>query len=334
MSDLDPSQRSRHWRDSTETLVEVHPKSFGVKVDELTWGVLPAALERYRLGRHNWRTYVLFMCYDSNGRGDSQKQRCLSYDEKPLRLWIWLRDMGKHPAFMLKHIDDVKSPISVIRERHAGRQPTFTDFSVSGLDHAGADLRDSTYSVHSNVRDSSVATRHTSAIMGATYAVAIFPYWAEAPDELDVALDEAFIVLSRTAGWWMVQRNNPITGSVSRNPSKQGWVPSGALLETSIPVTTATAEAKTARISIPIPSLTSSVRPSKPILPSCILSASFQSVALRDYQAKGDGEIGLLTNDLVRVYKKYNHWAYIVQENGRRGWVPSWFLSKVPSDSS
>lgn len=69
MSDLDPSQRSRHWRDSTETLVEVHPKSFGVKVDELTWGVLPAALERYRLGRHNWRTYVLFLCYDSNGRG-------------------------------------------------------------------------------------------------------------------------------------------------------------------------------------------------------------------------------------------------------------------------
>lgn len=109
----------------------------------------------------------------------------------------------------------------------------------------------------------------------------------------------------------MVQRNNPISGAVSRNPSKQGWVPSGALLETSITVTTAIAEAKTARISIAIPTLTSSKKPSKPILPSCILSASFQSVALRDYQAKGDGEIGLLTNDLVRVYKKYNHWAYV-----------------------
>lgn len=96
--------------------------------------------------------------------------------------------MGKHPAFILKHIDDVKSPISVIRERHAGRQPTFTDFSVSESDHAGPDLRDSTYSVHSNVRDGTVATRHTSTTMGATYAVAIFPYWAEAPDELDVAL--------------------------------------------------------------------------------------------------------------------------------------------------
>jgi hypothetical protein len=107
----------------------------------------------------------------------------------------------------------------------------------------------------------------------------------------------------------MVQRNNPISGTVSRNPSKQGWVPSGALLETSIPVTSAISEAK--RISIPMPTLISSTRPSKLILPSCILSASFQSVALRDYQAKGDGEIGLLTNDLVRVYKKYNHWAYV-----------------------
>ena len=123
--------------------------------------------------------------------------------------------------------------------------------------------------------------------------------------------NEAFVVLSRTAGWWMVQRNNPISGTVSRNQSKQGWVPSGALLETSIPVTTAIAEAKTARISISIRSLTSSMKSSKPILPSCILSASFQSVVLKDYQAKGDGETGLLTNDLVRVYKKYNHWAYV-----------------------
>jgi hypothetical protein len=74
LSDRDASQRSKHWRDSTETLVEVHPKSFGVKADELTWGVLPAALERYKLGGHNWESYVLFLCYDSNERGVSSLQ--------------------------------------------------------------------------------------------------------------------------------------------------------------------------------------------------------------------------------------------------------------------
>jgi len=121
--------------------------------------------------------------------GDSQKQRCLSYDEKPQRLWIWLRDMGKHPAFMLKQMDDVKSPITVIRERHAGRQSTLTDHLVSeSSDHPRSDVRHSPYTADSNVRDSSVARKYAPAINGATYAIAIFPYWAEAPDEMDVTL--------------------------------------------------------------------------------------------------------------------------------------------------
>jgi bZIP factor len=153
--------------------------------------------------------------------------------------------------------------------------------------------------------------------------------------------DEAFVVLSRTTGWWLVQRNNPERGTVSRYPRKQGWVPSGALLEISIPVTTAIAEATTARLSIPNPTPISYAGLSKPILPNRILSASFLSVALKDYQVKGDGELDLNIDDVVMVYKRYNHWSYvgiilgsliltlahardsqIVQDSGDRGWVP------------
>ena len=118
--------------------------------------------------------------------GDSQKQRCISYDEKPLKLWIWLRNTGKHPAFMLKHFDDLQSPISVIRERHARRQAASTGALDFGS--AGSDIRDATVVSGLDVRDGSIAMGDTLPATGVTYAVAIFPYWAEAPDELDAAL--------------------------------------------------------------------------------------------------------------------------------------------------
>jgi hypothetical protein len=71
MSYGDSRQRSKHWRESTATLVEIHPKSFGVKVDDTTWTVLPAALDKYGIGRNNWETYALFICYDADRQGIS-----------------------------------------------------------------------------------------------------------------------------------------------------------------------------------------------------------------------------------------------------------------------
>lgn len=317
MSNRDSRLRSRRRRDSIETLVEIHPRSFGVKVDDTTWKVLPAALDKYGLGSKNWEVYVLFLCYDSNEPGYTQKQRCLSYDEKPLQLWILLKNMGKNPAFMVKHFDDIKSPISVIRERHMGRH--------------GADshIRDS------NFRNGSITTGPTTLpVVGATYAVAIFPYWAEASDELDAALDDAFVVLSRAPGWWMVRRHDTDSG-VNKFPRTQGWVPSGALLEISIPVATAIAKAtKSSRKSIVKSLSTSYAKSSKPILRSHILSNSFPAVGLKNYHTKGDGELALITGDLVRVYKVYNNWSYAIKENGDRGWMPSWFLGKVSWDPS
>jgi len=305
-----------------ETLVEVHPKSFGVGTNESTWKVLPAALDRYGLGSENWESHVMFICHDADARDEQQKERCLSYDEKPLRLWIWLRDKGKHPAFVIKHMDEVKSPIALIREKHAHRRASSIGSFYSDSDNAGSDARDIAGTSHSNVPIDLDDTLRT-------YAVAIFPYWAEAPDELDVRLDDSFIVLSRAAGWWMVHRDSP--NSVNRNSRKQGWVPSGALLETGVPVSTATAQATTARKIIAPSSLTSSAGLSKPIFPACILSMSFPAIVLKDYRRRGDGEIDVARGALVRVYKKYNYWSYVIRDNGGRGWVPSWFLGKVSS---
>lgn len=113
---------------------------------------------------------------------DPPIQRCFSYDEKPLQVWTWLRAKGKHPAFMIKHVNEIKSPITVIRERHAERQASLrSGGAVSGIGHRNSNA-------HPDVRDSVTTTENTVSARGASYAVAIFPYWAEAADELDVNL--------------------------------------------------------------------------------------------------------------------------------------------------
>jgi len=44
----------------------------------------------------------------------------------------------------------------------------------------------------------------------------------------------------------------------------------------------------------------------------------------------------LKKDDRLRVFKRYNHWSYCVQEGGawKRGWVPSWYIGKVSSSST
>ncbi|TDL24017.1 hypothetical protein BD410DRAFT_838533 [Rickenella mellea] len=164
---------------------------------------------------------------------------------------------------------------------------------------------------------------------GVSYAVAIYPYMAEQEDEFDVVVGDTFVILSRARGWWVVQRDPAGTGVVETDTSKQGWVPAGCLLETNVPVASAVAEATAARSSAtgsPPPSPASKT----PILPLSILSTSFPGVALTDYRKKGEEELDLVKDDLLRVFKRYNHWSYAVKEDGGdRGWVPSWFIGKV-----
>ncbi|KAH7911047.1 hypothetical protein BJ138DRAFT_1151558 [Hygrophoropsis aurantiaca] len=178
---------------------------------------------------------------------------------------------------------------------------------------------------------------------GVSYAVAIYPYMAEQDDEFDVVVGDTFVILSRARGWWVVQRDPTGSGIVDTDTSKQGWVPAGCLLETNVPVASAIAEATAASSSSTIdassdePPVTGTIPGSTtekktPILPLSIISTSFPGVALMEYKKKGEEELDLAKDDALRVFKRYNHWSYAVkEEGGDRGWVPSWFIGKVPA---
>ncbi len=121
---------------------------------------------------------------------------------------------------------------------------------------------------------------------------------------------DTFVIISRARGWWVVQRDPEGTGVVDSDTSKQGWVPAGCLLETRIPVATAVAEASHASGSnseppSPVPNTKT------PILPLHIVSTSFPGYALMDYKKKGDEELDLYKDDVLRVFKRYNHWSYV-----------------------
>lgn len=118
---------------------------------------------------------------------------------------------------------------------------------------------------------------------------------------------DTFIILSRARGWWVVQRDPAGSGVVEPDTSKQGWVPAGCLLETSVPVASAIAEAR---------GQTGDASPTSPagktpILPLSILSTSFPGIALMDYKKKGEEELDLAKDDSLRVFKRYNHWSYV-----------------------
>lgn len=117
--------------------------------------------------------------------------------------------------------------------------------------------------------------------------------------------------MSRAKGWWVVQRDPNGTGLVDTDVAKQGWVPAGCLLETNVPVASAIAEAtaaKSATGSVPVVDTPMS---KTPILPLSIISTSFPGVALMEYKKKGDEELDLAKDDVLRVFKRYNHWSYV-----------------------
>ena len=88
-------------------------------------------------------------------------------------------------------------------------------------------------------------------------------------------------------------------------------MPAGCLLETNVPVATAISEANAARIAAGGSPPGSPSYSRTPILPLSILSTSFPGVALTDYRAKGEEELDLVKDDLLRVFKRYNHWSYV-----------------------
>ncbi|KDQ18908.1 hypothetical protein BOTBODRAFT_126729 [Botryobasidium botryosum FD-172 SS1] len=361
--------------------VESYLKSFKVSLDDPCWKVLPEALKKYKIS-DDWRHYAMFICYGTT-------ERCVSYDERPLLLFQKLKDANKNPVFMLRHIKDICSPITVARRKQAARLGLDEDGTSSGNGpaSAGAGAGPPLSAIPAFSRNSELSHPHTLHEMskpgeggngygglssaqsqwpedgendgrvrihhhapeektraegGAAYAVAIYPYLAEQLDELDVVVDDTFIILARTKGWWEVQRDVAGTGEAAES-NRKGWVPRGCLLEITMPPTRAVAETRAANASNDhnrgrrpdSPPTRTQVAQNAPILPAKITSTNFPGMALMKYVPKGDHELELTENDLLRVFKRYNHWSYAIkEETGDRGWVPSWYIGKAGSGSN
>lgn len=108
----------------------------------------------------------------------------------------------------------------------------------------------------------------------------------------------AFVIISRARGWWIVQREPLTSGILDSGTSQQGWVPAGCLLETSVSVAAGSNQSGSSTFKTPI-------------LPLHIVSTNFPGIALIDYQSKGDEELDMIKGDTLRVFKRYNHWAYV-----------------------
>lgn len=112
-----------------------------------------------------------------------------------------------------------------------------------------------------------------------------------------------------------MQRDIDGVGTVDAEAAK-GWVPAGCLLETSLPPAVAVSEAKGSVSPVrPLHSPGDGSPPplphKAPILPASIISTSFPGIALMNYAGKGEHELGLARGDVLRVFKRYNHWSYV-----------------------
>ncbi len=115
--------------------------------------------------------------------------------------------------------------------------------------------------------------------------------------------DDAFVVLSRARGWWVVRRDSTDLGAVKSGTRTDKWVPAGCFLETSVPVASAIAAAKGSSVIID-PART-------PFLLSSFISPNYPVVAFMDHEGKGEGGLNLVEGEQLAVFKRFNHWSYV-----------------------
>lgn len=133
---------------------------------------------------------------------------------------------------------------------------------------------------------------------------------------LFVARDDTFIIRSREKGWWVVQRDIAGTGVPSQAPEDAPkWIPAGCLLETTLPPSQAMQETRITVGSSLSPNASPISTAKKAILPPHIVSTSFPGITLMPYEDKGDHELSLARGDVLRVFKRYNHWSYVSHPN-------------------
>ena len=145
---------------------------------------------------------------------------------------------------------------------------------------------------------------------------------------------------------------------------RSGWVPAGCLLETRQPLSsimtvqqsispktpsegtfshqqqrTPTSPAalmgEDTTTPKPVSASLATLMASAPIPPALITSTSTPGVLLMDYNSSEEN-IHLKKDIRLRVFKRYNHWSYCVEEGAghARAWLPSWYIGKVGSSRS
>lgn len=142
----------------------------------------------------------------------------------------------------------------------------------------------------------------------------------------------AFVIISKTKGWWVVHRDFGPSNALDTSARKSAWA-AGCLLETNVPP-----------LSLADPTHLAHTSPynaaSVPIEPSCIVSVSTPGVALMDYSRNGSDELDVKKGTPLRILKRYNHCescgvakrineltlvvipgSYAIKDDGQRGWV-------------
>ncbi|KZV66148.1 hypothetical protein PENSPDRAFT_100073 [Peniophora sp. CONT] len=343
-------------------------KSTKVSLQDPTWKVLPAALMKCKVVDDDWRNYAMLICYGP----DRHAERCLSYDERPLHLFQKFKDARKDPVFMLRHIRDLPSPTVVAQQKkdaskvvdtsgapfpqHRGTvdgKPTQSD-SQGSLSNSNLILNEVT------PKSAALPITPSSASRGSwyeqegirqyggdeegtsdeprtevSYGIAVCPFVTQEQDEFDVMFGDMFVIVSRKGNWSFVQRDLQGMGAADGDPSKKGWIPTGCLILTRVPIAQAVAPVFSdfspgSALSLATRCAASAIYARAPILPLRIVSTSFLGHAIIKFKARDDGELDLSKNDPVRVLKRFHHWSYVVKEySGERGWVPGWYISKV-----
>lgn len=349
-------------------------KSFRVTLDDPCHKVLPAALKKYKIN-DDWRKYALFICYGKTERCLSYDEKPLllfqklkENEQNPVFMLRHIRDVKSPIAIAevkaeAKMQERAKNPASkkAPTPRSDGRKAV-----VSALP-AGTAVANAAQPVELGpAADIPERIRQVK-----SYAVAIYPYMPERDDEFDVNVGDTFVVINKARGWWIVlrDREGDGTGNITysipagedessdsnlsyRAETVSGWVPAGCLLETNRPLiniadgagaltlqpssSPSTSAPRTPTVPSPVTAAdrTKDVNRTS-IPPAAIMSTSTPGIMLMDYQS-AEADLDLKKDERLRVFKRYNHWSYCVQEREghARGWVPSWYIGKLYSSST
>lgn len=215
----------------------------------------------------------------------------MNFDEKPLQYFNQLKDSDSDTVFVLKHIK-AHTPAS---SRFDNIPDTFSK-STSSTDTAVNLSMSRSTSFPSGGRQPFSVSNSSNSIRSdnSSQAVAIYEYKAIREDELDVMIGDRFIIINRETGWCIVEKGG-----------KRGWVPAGCLH-------TEDDEEVPSSASTPITAPSS--------------QRVIQGVVLYDYEKISANELSIKKGAVLTIHKKYEHWL-LAAWNGKKGWVPSCYVS-------